>query len=41
MNTNSENPKIGKEFELAVKDWFEKEYNQSFALYKKINIAIY
>lgn len=39
MNTNSENPKVGKDFELLVKEWFEKEYDQSFELYKKIKIG--
>ncbi len=39
MNTNSENPKVGKDFELAVKGWLEKEYNQPFELYKKIKIG--
>ena len=39
MNTNSENPKVGKDFESVVKEWFEKEYNQPFELYKKIKIG--
>ncbi len=39
MNTNSENPKVGKDFELVVKKLFEKEYNQPFELYKKIEIG--
>ena len=39
MNTNSENPKVGKDFELLVNEWFEKEYDQSFELYKKIKIG--
>lgn len=25
MNSNSENPKVGKMFQTAVKEWFEKE----------------
>ena len=39
MNTNSENPKVGKDFELVAKEWFEKEYKQPFELYKKIKIG--
>lgn len=25
MNTNNENPRVGKRFQIAVKEWFEKE----------------
>ena len=39
MNTNSDNPRIGKNFELLVKQWFEKEYKQHFELHKKIKIG--
>lgn len=39
MNLNSENPKIGKDFELIVKNWFEQEYNQPFELQKNIKIG--
>ena len=39
MNTNSDNPKVGKDFELVVNQWFEKEYNQPFKLHKKIKIG--
>ena len=39
MNTNSENPRVGKAFQIAVKDWFEKEYNTSFVLEEKILIG--
>lgn len=24
MNSNSDNPKVGKAFQLAVKEWFEQ-----------------
>jgi hypothetical protein len=30
MNANSQNSKIGKDFEIAVKAWFENHYNQRF-----------
>ena len=30
MNTNSQNPGVGKAFELAVLEWFENEYKKPF-----------
>jgi len=30
MNTNSQNPAVGKAFEAAVAKWFEHEYHSSF-----------
>lgn len=30
MNMNSQNPKTGKDFELAVIAWFEKQYDKRF-----------
>lgn len=39
MNTNSENPRVGKAFQIAVKDWFEKAYNTAFVLEQKISIG--
>lgn len=39
MNSNSDNPKVGKAFQIAVKDWFEANTNTSFELEKKIAIG--
>ena len=39
MNKNSENPRIGKQFQLAVKDWFEKTYAIPFTVECKIAIG--
>ena len=39
MNKNSENPRVGKEFQLAVKEWFEEAYNSSFEIERKIAIG--
>jgi hypothetical protein len=30
MNTNSENPIVGRNFEIAVKKWFEEKYKVAF-----------
>ena len=30
MNKNRENPQVGKEFQLAVQEWFEEVYNTPF-----------
>ena len=30
MNTNIDNPRIGREFEIAVKKWFEEEHGKQF-----------
>ena len=39
MNDNSENPKIGKAFQIAVKKWFEEAYDRPFELEQKILIG--
>ena len=39
MNANSENPRVGKAFQIAVKEWFESEYNTTFVLEEKIPIG--
>ena len=39
MNKNSENPRVGKEFQLAVKEWFEEAYTTSFDVERKIAIG--
>ncbi len=39
MNTNSENPKVGRAFQIAVKKWFEKSYDRPFELEQKIPIG--
>ena len=39
MNTNSENPRVGKAFQIAVKEWFESEYSTTFVLEEKIPIG--
>ena len=39
MNSNSENPKVGKEFQMAVKRWFENALNKEFEIEKKIAIG--
>ena len=39
MNTNSQNPKTGKDFELAVKAWFECKYDKGFENNKPLNIG--
>lgn len=39
MNSNSENPKVGKAFQISVKDWFERNLHRHFDIEKKIAIA--
>ncbi|MCL2852422.1 MAG: hypothetical protein FWE20_05230 [Defluviitaleaceae bacterium] len=39
MNTNSQNPKTGKGFELVVKAWFEAHYEKGFVNNKPFNIG--
>lgn len=39
MNKNSENPRVGKEFQLAVKEWFEEAYTAPFEIEHKIAIG--
>ena len=39
MNTNNDNPKVGKQFQLEVKKWFEENESSSFVLEKKIAIG--
>ena len=39
MNKNSENPRVGKEFQLAVKEWFEEAYTAPFEIERKIAIG--
>ena len=39
MNSNSENPTIGAEFQNAVADWFREKYDMPFETEKKIPIG--
>ena len=39
MSKNSDNPRIGKEFQLAVKEWFAEVYNSPFVIERKIAIG--
>ena len=39
MSSNSENPKKGREFEIAVKQWFESYYNKPFENNKPFGIG--
>lgn len=39
MNLNSENPGVGKRFQLEVKRWFEENKGRAFILEKKIGIG--
>lgn len=39
MNSNSENPKVGKAFQMAVKEWFEVNTHMHFEVEKKIAIG--
>ena len=39
MNSNSDNPRVGKNFQLAVKRWFEENTLLEFELEKKIAIG--
>ncbi len=38
-NKNSENPRIGKDFQISVKNWFEKQFKTSFEIEHKISIG--
>lgn len=38
-NKNSENPRIGKEFQLSVKKWFEKQFDVPFEMEHKMLIG--
>ena len=35
MNSNSENPKVGKAFQISVKGWFERNLHRHFDIEKK------
>jgi len=39
MNTNSQSPRIGKDFELAVKTWIEIQYGKPFENNKPFSIG--
>lgn len=39
MNTNSDNPKVGKQFQMEVKRWLEEDKLLSFVLEKRIAIG--
>ena len=39
MSSNSQNPKTGRDFEIAVKAWFEAQYGQHFENNKSFNIG--
>lgn len=39
MTSNSENPKVGKQFQIAVKDWFETNTHMKFELECQIAIG--
>lgn len=39
MNKNSDNPRVGKHFQLAVQKWFEEEYHIPFGIEQKIAIG--
>lgn len=39
MNTNSQNPGIGRAFEIAVIEWFEEKYNKDFENNSPFNIG--
>lgn len=39
MNSNSENPKVGKRFQVVVKEWFENSTNSEFEIERKIAIG--
>ena len=39
MNSNSENPRVGKGFQLAVKRWFEESLHMEFEIERKIAIG--
>ncbi len=39
MNKNSENPKVGKTFQIAVRNWFEETYDSTFEIEQRISIG--
>jgi hypothetical protein len=39
MNKNNENPKVGRDFEISVKKWFEENYDTEFQLGKGMQIG--
>lgn len=39
MNSNSDNPKVGKAFQLAVKEWFEQARKVPYQMEKAIPIG--
>ena len=39
MNSNSENPKVGAEFQKSVAQWYKNKYHKNFILEKKIAIG--
>ena len=39
MNSNSENPRVGKRFQLAVKEWFEAARNVQYEWEKLVPIG--
>jgi len=39
MNKNSENPKVGKIFQIAVRNWFEETYDRTFEIEQRISIG--
>ena len=39
MNSNSENPKVGKKFQIMVKEWFENSMKCEFEIERKIAIG--
>lgn len=40
MNKNNENPKVGQEFQIKVKQWFENDLKSKFELERPIYIGI-
>ena len=40
MNSNSENPRVGKEFQLAVKRWFEDSLHITYMNEAANNVAV-
>ena len=39
MNSNSDNPRVGKKFQTDVKNWFENNYKNKFEMERKIAIG--
>ncbi len=40
MNSNSDNPKVGKAFQLAVKEWFEQARKVPYQMEKAIQLEL-